>query len=153
MKRLTIILVALTMIAFSCKKAEDTPDDTTDSGSFSMTYDGITYTEADPNSLILGLGTIAANGTTGEGFLLTVIGVGADGTTVNICPDPSTCDNLCTLSLDFGAAVGNEGFIATSGTVKRTGKKIEITATGIGTTNFTTKTLTATIVVKSVVEF
>lgn len=153
MKRFTIILFALTMVAFSCNKTEDNPIETNETSSFTMTYDGITYTEADPNSLVLGLGTVAANGTTGDGFLLTVIGVGADGTTVNICPDPNACDNICTLTLDFGAVAGNEGFVATSGTVKRTGNKIEISATGIGTTNFETKSLTATIVVGSVIEF
>lgn len=153
MKKLTIILVALTMVAFSCKKTEYTLDETSDDTSFSMTYDGVTYTEADPNSLVLALGAVAAKGTTGEGFLLTVMGVGADGTTSNVCSEESTCDNSCTVMLDFGAVVGNEGFVATSGTVKRTGRKIEINATGIGTSSFTTKTLTATIVVGTVVEF
>lgn len=153
MKRFTIILFALTMVAFSCNKTEDNPIETNETSSFSMTYGGITYTEADPNSLFLGLGTIAANGTTGDGFLLTVIGVGDDGTTVNICPDPYECETISTLTLDFGAVEGNEGFVATSGTIKRTGNKIEISAIGIGTTNFDTKTLTATIVVRSVMEF
>ncbi len=145
--KIAILLSIFSVILNSCSKNDNEPEAETMT-SFTMTYNGVTYTEADPNSLILGLGTISAKGTTGDGFLLTVIGIGDDGTTTNICPDPSVCDDICSLMLDFGAAEGKEGFVATSGTVKRTGNKIEISATGIGTTDFGTKTLSATIEVK-----
>lgn len=152
MKKLSIILIAFSLIAFSCNKDGDIIKEELKT-SFTMSYDGVTYNEADPSSLTLGLGMISAKGTTGEDFVLTVIGVGEDGTTTNICSDPSVCDQICNLTLDFGAAVGKEGFVATSGTVKRTGNKIEISAAGIGTTDFNTKTLSATIEVGTILEF
>lgn len=151
LKLILMLFVSFIVATTACKK-DSTIDPIDDSSpSFTMTYDGITYTEADPSSLILGLGMISAKGTTGDGYILTIIGIGADGTTTAICPDPESCNNICTLMLDFGAVVGKEGFVATSGTIKRTGKKLEISASGIGTTNFTNKTMTATIVVKTVV--
>jgi len=151
MKKLNVILLAISLIAVSCGKDVITIEEGTET-SFVMNYDGQTYTQAEANSLSLVGGNIAVAGTEGDGFLLTVFGVGADGTTVNICTDSESCENMCTLMLDFGAAAGNEGMVATSGTVKRTGKKIEISASGV-TTSLETKSVTATIVVGTVIEF
>ncbi|MEN8120359.1 MAG: hypothetical protein ABFS35_08430 [Bacteroidota bacterium] len=139
MKKLSIILLAVSLIAFSCNKT-----DKAEPVSFSLTYDGITYTEAESNSLNMVAGLIAAKGTEGDGLLLTIMGVGADGTTSEVCPD-NDCAQSCTVMLDFGAAAGKEAFGATSGTVKRTGKKIEVNVTGLTVTSLETKTLTATI--------
>ena len=152
MNKLSILLIAFSLIAFSCDKEDVSPEDNAENVSFTMTYDGITYTEFDANSLILVAGNIAAKGTEGDGFLLSIFGVGADGTTVNICADSEACNNMCTLMLDFGASVGQEGLVATTGTIKRTGKKLEISASGV-TTSLETKSLTATIVVGTVLDF
>lgn len=155
MKRVSLFLFVITMITVSCSKDKDnkTDPDPATTSSFTMTYDGITYTEAEANSLSLVGGNIAVAGTTGDGYLLTIGGIGADGTTTNICTDPDACDHLCTLMLDFGAAVGMEGYLATSGTVKRNGNTLEIDVLGLGITNYETKPLTATIVVGSVLDF
>ncbi|MCF8379828.1 MAG: hypothetical protein K9H49_09640 [Bacteroidales bacterium] len=153
MKKLSILLIAFSIITFSCKKDEVTPEENLEVASATMTYNGQTYTEFDAASLKLVGGILGVKGTEGDGFMLTVIGVGADGTTVNICPDPGVCDNIVTLMLDFGAAVGEEGLVGVSGTVKRTGKKIEISATGLSTASFETKSLTATIIVSTTLDF
>ncbi|MBN1252103.1 MAG: hypothetical protein JXR51_11265 [Bacteroidales bacterium] len=151
MKKLSIILLAISLVAYSCNKDNSTAETEleTEAVSFEMTYDGQTYTEAETNSLALVGGNIAVKGLADNGFLLTISGVGEDGTTMNICTDSEVCEHLCTAMLDFGAVVGKEGLVATSGTVKRIGKKIEINISGI-TTSLVTKTLTATIVVGTV---
>lgn len=151
MKKLNVILLAISLFAVSCTKDDLTIDEGTET-SFTMNYDGQTYTEVEANSLSLIGGNIAVAGTAGNEFLLTVLGVGADGTTVNICTDYESCENMCTLTLDFGAVEGKEALVATSGTIKRTGKIIEISASGVST-SFETKSLTATIVVGNVIEF
>jgi hypothetical protein len=140
--KIAMLLSIFSIVVSSCGKDEVEPEAET-TGSFTMTYDGVTYTGAEQNSLILSFGTIAAAGTAGDGFLLTVIGVGDDGTTTNIVPNESS------VMLDFGAVVGSEGFVAQSGTIKRTGKKIEVNAKGIST-DLTEKSLSATIVVTKV---
>jgi hypothetical protein len=156
MKKLTIILLAISFIAVSCKKDDSTIDiipgvGTPTAGSITMTYDGQTFTDVDEYSLTLLNGIIAVAGTGAQEFLLTILGVGADGTTVEICTDDETCPNMCTLSLDFGAAVGLEALVATSGTIKRSGKTIEVNVIGI-TFAGDEKTLTATIVVSQVID-
>jgi len=108
-----MLLSVFSFILISCGKDEVEPEAEI-LRSLKMIYDGVTYTGVEQNSMVLGLGIIAAAGTTGDRFLLTVIGIGADGTTTHICPDPRTCNNLCALTLDFGAAIVKEGFIATS---------------------------------------
>ena len=126
MKKLSIILLAVSLIAFSCNNDDEVlPEE--GSVSFSMTYDGVSYTEAEANSLNMVGGMVAAKGTTDDGFLLTIMGIGEDGTTTEITP------NVCSVILDFGAAAGKEGLVATSGTVKRTGNKIDINVSGITT--------------------
>jgi len=142
MKKITIILLAFVLIASACKKDEEETktDPVVETGSLEMVYDGVTYTEVDQKSLHLVYGTVTVKGTKGDGFLLTIIGVGADGSTVDYVP------GVTSIMLDFGAASGNEAFVAQSGTIKRTGKKVEIDAAGV-TTSGDQKTLTATIIV------
>ncbi len=156
MKKLTIILLAISFIAVSCKKDDTIPDiipgiETPTAGSLTMTYDGQTFTDVDANSLTLLNGAITVAGANSDEFLLTIIGVGADGTTVNICPDNETCPNVCTLILDFGASVGLDALIASSGTIKRSGKTLEVNVLGT-TIAGDEKTLTATIVVSQVID-
>ena len=117
-----------------------------------MTYDRQTFTDVDENSMTLLNGVIAVAGTGAQEFLLTIIGVGADGTTVEICPDNETYPNVCTLSLDFGASVGLEALLATSGTIKRNGKTIEVNVAGISLTGVD-QSLTATIVCSQVIDY
>ncbi len=155
MKKLLLAMLALSLFTVSCSKKTDdpTPPEPTLTASFTMNYDGVTYTEFDPNSMMLVSNVMAIQGTTGDGFSLSIIGVAPDGSTVDICVDPSACQVLRHVTLDFGASVGMEGFVATSGTIKRTGNKIEVQAVGIGTTDFETKTLTATIEANKVIDF
>jgi len=140
--KITIILLAFILIASACKKDEEETksDPVVETGSLKMVYDGVTYTDVDQKSLHLAYGVLTAKGTIGDGFLLSIIGVGEDGSTVNFKP------GITSVMLDFGAAAGKEGFVAQSGTIKRTGKKVEIDVAGV-TTSGDQKTLTATIVV------
>lgn len=155
MKKLLLALLALSIITVSCSKKTDDPvtPEPELTASFSMTYNGVTYTEFNPNSMSLISNIMAIEGTTGDGFLLSIFGVAPDGSTVDICVDPSACEVLRHVTLDFGTAVGMEGFVATSGTIKRTGNKIEVQAVGLGTTDLETKTLTATIEANVVIDF
>lgn len=148
MRKLTIILLAVSLFISSCEEIKEIiPTET----SFTMTYDGVTYTEAEEQSLNVVSGAMAVQGAGTEELLLTITGIGDDGTTMDICGDPDNCDNLCTVMLDFGAADGKEGLVATQGTVKRTGKTIEINVTGINTA-LETKTISATITVASILD-
>lgn len=154
MKKLSLILVALTIVASSCKKDSDplnigtTP--TTATASFTMTVDGITYDNADLNSLILSGGNLSAVNETEE-FMMVVSGVGADGSTVNVCTDDEVCDPMCTIMVDFGPN-GAFTFLGESGTVKRTGNKIEISAMGLHDPDEPARPLTATIVVGQAID-
>jgi len=152
MKKLSFLLISISLLAFSCNKDDVTPlDEQETATSFNMTFDGVTYAEVEENSLSMINGSIAIAGVEGNEFLLTIIGVGADGTTTDICPN-SECENICTVILDFGAVEGKEGLVSTSGTVKRTGKTLEVNVSGISLTTLETKTLTATIVVGMVLD-
>lgn len=144
MKRMSILFFALVLTIASCKKLEKT--DT----SFTMTYDGQTYTEVDEQSLIMTFGTIAIIGDGDTEFALTLEGVGEDGTTTNLCTDPNDCVDICRTTLDFGAVEGKEAFVGLSGTIKRTGKKLEVDVSGL-TVSGEAKSLTATIVVGTII--
>jgi hypothetical protein len=146
MKKFGIILIVVSFVVFSCSKDDDIFNEETET-SFTMTYDGVTYTKAEANSLNLVGGAIAVKGTEDGGFGLTILGVGADGTTSTICDN---CSQPCTVMLDFGAVEGKEGLVGLSGTLTRTGKEIEVNISGI-TTSLETKTLTATITVGMVI--
>ena len=146
MKKISIILFAVSLLVYSCSSTDDVKPEDEVTASATMTYDGVTYTEFETNSLNMVSGIVSPKGTTGDGFLLSIVGVGADGTTVNITP------NEVSVMLDFGAASGKEGLVATSGTIKRTGKKIEINVSGV-TTSLDTKTITATINLGTVMDF
>ncbi len=147
MKKLSIILLAVSLIAFSCNKVDEAePGDTVNA---TMTFDGTTYTEFDVKSLNIVAGMLPAKGNGTDEFLLTIMGIGEDGTTSEICPDKD-CPQPCSVMLDFGAAAGKEGFVAMSGTVKRTDKKIEVNVSGTNL-DLETLTLTATINVGSVI--
>ena len=148
MKKLSIILIAFSLMALSCSKDDDILSVDAET-SFTMIYDGITYTKAEESSLSLVAGTIAVKGTEDGGFGLTIIGVGADGTTSTICED---CSQSCNVTLDFGAADGKEALVGMSGTVSRSGKEINVNISGT-TTSLETKALTATIKVGTVLDF
>lgn len=154
MKKLSLILVAFTIIASSCKKDSDplipgsTP--TTATASFTMTVDGITYDNADLSSLILAGGNLSAAET--DVFVMVVSGVGADGSTVAVCTDDQVCDPMCTIMVDFGPN-GAFPFLGESGTVKRTGNKIEINAMGLHDPDEPARPLTATIVVGTAIDY
>ena len=113
-----------------------------------MTLDGVTYDHAEANSLILSGGNLSAVSNT-DGFLMVVSGVGADGSTVNTCNDPDVC---ATILINFEAG-SPFTFIAESGTVKRTGNKIEINAMGLHDPTEPERPLTATVVVGTVIDY
>lgn len=143
-----VIFLSALMLSISFISCENEEINDENSGastaSFTMTYDGVTYTDVLENSLVLTNGTIAVIGEEGNEFSLMIIGVGADGTTVSILPGTTS------VLLDFGAVVGKEGLAASSGTVTRSGNTIEIDVMGT-TTSLVEKTLTATIVVGQVI--
>jgi hypothetical protein len=114
--------------------------------SFTMEYEGVTYTEVDPGSLLVSGGSIGIAGTGETPFGLIIIGVGDDGSTTEISY------GVAAVTLDFGAVIGNNGFVATDGTIKRTGKKIEVDVSGLSLLG-DPRTLTATIVVEQVITY
>lgn len=144
----------MALFAFvSCDLSIEDLEEELNSGSFTMEFDGKIYEGAEAASLSLIQGVIAVKGTEGDGFGLTIMGVGEDGSTVEICNDSETCVDASStyVTLDFGAADGNEAVVFTSGTIKRDDKTIELEATGLST-DLEEKTITATIVVNTVLE-
>lgn len=144
MKKISIILVIVSFIMTSCDLIPGL--ETNEETSFTMEYNGVTYTEVEPLSLTLVDGEIFVLGSEEKQFLLSISGVGEDGTTMDIC-NGSDCENECVLMLTLGDSDTEQVedlFTATSGTIKRTGNKIEIDVSG---TNILleTNTLTATI--------
>lgn len=151
MKKLSVILFAILGLLVSCSSdIDDLGKD--DVGSFTMVYDGVTYEGAEAASLSLVQGIISVKGTEGEGFLLTIMGVGEDGSIVEICTEEEDCETDTYISLDFGAVEGKEGAVFTKGTIERDGKTIKLEATGINFSAEETE-ISATIVVNSVIEF
>ena len=142
---IAIILSMFSVVLSSCSKDDDSlPELDKFNASFTMTYDDVTYTKVEENSLILAGGNIGVAGADENPFTLIISGVGAEGTTTNI-------DGVSgSVLLDFGAAVGKEGFVASGGTIKRTGNKIEVNVSGV-TTSLLSKNLTATIVARTVI--
>jgi hypothetical protein len=116
-----------------------------------MVYNGVTYTNAEANSLILAGGTLSAASET-DGFLLVVSGVGGDGSVVSICNDSELCNPMCTILLNFDVG-GPDSFIAESGTVTRNGNTIKIDAIGLHDPADPAPSLVATIVVGSVIDY
>lgn len=148
MRNLTIILLAISLFAFSCEEIEEIiPTET----SFEMIYDGVTYTEVQESTLAIVSGAMIATGTGTDELSLAIVGIGEDGTTTPICLDTEACGSLCTVALTFSDASGKGSFGATTGTIKRTGKTIEINVDGFTATG-ASKTLTATIKVSSVLD-
>jgi len=152
MKKSILFAIAIVFMATSsCKKKiiED-PIQENPTTSFTMTYDGVTYTGAEAQSLNLTLGMIAVVGHTPSDYWLNIQGVPGDGETWNICVDANTCTNVCKVLLDFGASAGQEGFVAESGTVSRNGHVVTIDVTGHNTA-LEAKSLSATITVGNII--
>jgi len=97
MKKLSIILLAVSFIAFSCNKVDEAEPET---GNATLTFDGTTYTEFDQESLNMVGGMIAAKGLGNVEFGFTILGVGADGTTSEVCPEDD-CSQPCSIMLTF----------------------------------------------------
>jgi hypothetical protein len=123
----------------SCSK-DDVIDLATSDASFTMTYDGVTYTDVDESSLILNFGAITAIASD-ESFNLMILGVGDDGSTVTITEESRDSSVI----LSFHGDELEDIFTAFSGTVTRSGNTIEVNVSGYSVSSLTMKTLTATI--------
>ena len=88
---LAVLAIAITMV--SCGK-DDTPEAEQKTGSATIEFMGKTYTDFNDDSFGMVNGTIAL---AGDGYLLTLVGVGAAQSTVDICNDPA-CDPMVTMS-------------------------------------------------------
>jgi hypothetical protein len=147
MKKVSIVLVIVSFVLTSCNLTDLIPGlDTDEETSFTMEYDGVTYTEAAPLTLALVNGQMFVAGTEENGFLLSITGIGEDGTTTEICNGADICEEECSLMLTLEDEEDEieEILIATSGTIKHTGNKIEIDVLWESELS-ETKTLTATI--------
>jgi hypothetical protein len=156
---IAILFSLFSVILTSCEKDEEVEKEVIKT-SFAMKYDGVKFTEANTESLVLYGDSIAIAGNGTQTFGLIIEGIGADNSTATYSIIPRRTDP--TVILDFGAIMDNDGlvaslgiikriekFIATSGTIKRTGNQIDIDVTG-STTSGETKSLVATIVVGQV---
>ena len=152
MKKSALLILSIVMIGlYSCKKKDTLPDvNNPTSTSFTMTYDGVTYTKYDIQSMNVASGIIAIVGAEDEEFWLNINGIPNDGETVDICLDQNACSHVCTLLLDFGASIGKPGFVAESGTVSRNGHNIQVNVAGHDT-NLDPQTLTANFTVASII--
>lgn len=139
-----ILVLSLT----ACEEANVNDADTTETteGSFSMTYDGVTYTDAIPSSLVVKQGMM--NIFTSGGYSLIINGIGEDGDVNTV--DPTNIETLYAVSLmsiDMTDVTNMTGFTATTGTIARNGNTITVNVTGRAS-DFTTKQLSATITAK-----
>ncbi len=156
---IAILLSLFSVFLTSCEKDEEVEKEVIKT-SFVMKYDGVKFTEANTESLVLYGDSIAIAGDGTQSFGLIIEGVGADNSTVTYSPFPMRTDP--TVILDFGAIMDSDGlvvslgkiknierFTASSGTIKRTGNQIDIDVSG-STTKGETKSLVVTIVVGEV---
>ena len=151
MKKSILFAIAIVFIASSCKKKIIAdPIQENPVTSFTMTYNGVTYTDAEAQSLNLTLGMIAAVGHTPSDYWLNIQGVPGDGETWDICVDANTCAHVCKVLLDFGASAGQDGFVAESGTVSRSGHVVDVNVSGFDISGNATS-LTATITVGNII--
>ena len=127
MKKISLVFSVMLAVAImfgSCKKDDNDPDPGTDTGSYTMTLDGNTFTtlEAEINMLNNGL-AIAGLDQNSSSFTFTLGNIPAVGVTEDICHENCPDDNVGLLFMgDIAVAL-----VGWDGTVKRTAeKKIEI---------------------------
>ncbi|MCT4636190.1 MAG: hypothetical protein N4A72_00645 [Bacteroidales bacterium] len=151
MQRLAFkFLTAILLVLFisSCDK-DDIIETFTDKGSATVSFRGKTFSTFDEESFGMTNGMIAVTNSTDD-YQLTVVGVGSDGATVDVC---NNCDKP--VAVQFSTSTWGTGlsaiYTAFSGTVKRSGKTLTIDAQMSNDGGQTFHTLSATVNVTTVI--